>query len=318
MKLPLTVATGLALLSAVPNAAVASWIADAQVTVLGGGLAPIIIPTASGQAVTNDPGGMQIVPQPPFGANIKVTGHNNPATNTPFVISTSAVDLAKGTFSSGFVAAAGATGAGTNADINFKIIGAAPVLAATTVIEKIALSLDPQEVVDAFFGPDVKGGLAYNLSVTDLVSDTTLLNSVSSFSDSSVGTVTDNTGMLHWSQLPGLFDGLGAPGDLGGLTNVFSSKHWVLDPTMLTVSQTVTLNPGETLNSDLEALVSLSGSATSGSSIFGFSEVTVPEPSGILLLGSALLFMLAADRTRRARGIAKKQPHLISSSPTKR
>jgi hypothetical protein len=280
----------------------ADLIATPQVTVLGGSFVPIIIPTASGQAKTTDPGGMKVKPMPLFGGNIRQKGNIDPADNTPYVISHANVNLAKGTAGSGWVAEAvtgKSTGAGTKADIDFTIVGAAPVLAATTVKEQITLSLAPGEVDDAFFGPDVTGNLMYNLSVKDLSSGAVLLDSVSTFTEASPSTVTDNTGQLQWTRVPGPFDGLSTFGDLGGLSNVSSPNHWILGPLTLTVTEMVTLNPGETLNSDLDVAISLSGASSGGSSIYGFSNAApVPEPSSGALAAVAVA-LLVVFRARK-------------------
>jgi hypothetical protein len=164
---------------------------------------------------------------------------------------------------------------------------------------------DPLELIGAYFAPDVTGQLQYNLSLFT-TSGISLFDSTTQFSDISGDVITDSTGQLTWVRTPGLFGGLGEPGNLFGVPDQFTTKRWLLTTDFLEFELPVDLAPGETLDLTIVLQTSSSGSVTAGTGAFGIFDYTVPEPGTWALLLIGTLALALHNQVRHRRGCVSK------------
>lgn len=162
-------------------------------------------------------------------------------------------------------------GNGTMASIEKKVTTNV-VTVPTGIIIPIWISIDPFEEFAAFFGPQVEGGLEYNLRLTEMNSGEVLIDSTTQFQHNSPDNVIDDQELLHWFRAPGIL-GQDVPADLGTMDPfTFSDNRWVLDPaTMIALEVPVELQPGESvdLKFALESSTNNGFSQGTSQSIFG-------------------------------------------------
>ncbi len=137
-----------------------------------------------------------------------------------------------------------------------------------------------------------------------MISGSSLFQSTSVITDSSPDVFTDSSGLLSWVRTPGRY-GTMPDFDLGSIeeNNVPSNNRWVLNANMIPFELPVVLNPGQSLNLQLELAVfsSASSIAPDSMSVVGISSSPIPEPSTITLLVIGTLGLLGYGWRRRKR-----------------
>ena len=261
--------------------------------------------TATGSITVTPPGGPPITQtMPAAGGSIAIR-----ELFFPFAFARATVDLAtqRQSHAWGYRSGAGYTASASTDIHKSKTVTSKTV---SNIIQRRTIRRDPNEIIDAFFGTGVSGRIDFAISLMDNTSGMSLFDSTTTLTDSSPDVIHDNTGMLTWTRTPGFFDG--DEGNLNGLPNLFSNNRWVLDPFSLVFDTPVTLNPGEMYIENIAGFTSSSAVSSVGAGVIGISDLTIPEPSTLLLSGAALVGFLAHS-SRRRKSIGRNDASIICS-----